>query len=344
MLDMQTRAPLVERQGRQWQLGAYIVDAALTEKTGAFALGDGTLRLLPLDPQSEEAPHRVPVHEGACLALARSGRDFITGGDDGKLRRTSETGASETLLDRGAKWIETVAAAEDGSAVACTSGRGLFIVPKRGDRLEYSHASSVTALAFDARGKRLAAAHYNGVSLWWANGRAGQKAETLSWKGSHISATWSPDGKFIVTGMQEQALHGWRVADRKDMRMSGYPAKTRSFSWSLKGKFLATSGADRVICWPFASKDGPMGKPPLEVGLPGPIIRKVACHPRIDILAAGREDGSIVIYRLDQDGVIPVKAAGDGEVTALAWREDGRALLFGTERGAAGIVWFLPQN
>lgn len=344
MLDEVARAPLVERQGRQWQLDAHVVDIAVGASTGAFALGDGTIRLLKLDPAVEDAPKTVQAHEGACLALALSGSDFITGGDDGKLRRTAPDGQSETLLDAGGRWIENVAAAGDGSALACSAGKKLMLLPRRGARQDHAHASSVTALAFDQRGKRLAAAHYNGVSMWWANGRADQKPETLAWKGSHISATWSPDGKFLVTGMQEQALHGWRIADGKDMRMSGYPAKTRSFSWSVKGKFLATGGADRVICWPFMSKDGPMGKPPLEIGLPGPIVRKVACHPLIDIMAVGREDGAVVIYRLDQEGVIAVKAPGDGEVTALGWRADGRALMFGTERGAAGIVWFLPQR
>ena len=37
-----------------------------------------------------------------------------------------------------------------------------------------------------------------------------------------------PDGRFLVTSMQEPMLHGWRLADGKDMRMSGYSAKVRS--------------------------------------------------------------------------------------------------------------------
>jgi WD40 repeat protein len=344
MLGMEARPPLVERQGRQWQFGAYVVEIAISGSTAAFALGDGTLRLLTLDPGSDETPGVVDAHDGACLSLAANKDGFISTGDDGKLRRIETDGAAETLLDQPGKWIEHVATPADAGFIACAVGKTLTILPRRGDPFDLPHGSSIAAMAVDPRGKRVAAAHYGGVSLWWANGRADQKPEALAWKGSHISLTWSLDGRFIVTGMQEQALHGWRIVDRKDMRMSGYPAKTRSFSWTLKGKFLATAGADHVICWPFMGKDGPMGQPPLEVGLPGPLIRKVACHPKVDIIAAGREDGSIVIYRLDQEGVVPVKAAGDGEVTALCWREDGRALLFGTERGAGGIVWFLPQS
>ena len=68
--------------------------------------------------------------------------------------------------------------------------------------------------------------------------------EMLEWKGSHLDVTFSPDGRFLVTAMQEPTLHGWRLADGKHMRMSGYAAKVQSMSWSADGKWLATSGAD----------------------------------------------------------------------------------------------------
>ena len=59
--------------------------------------------------------------------------------------------------------------------------------------------------------------------------------------------TFSPDGKFLVTAMQEPTLHGWRLADRKDMRMAGYTAKVRSMAWTPGGKWLATSGAEQLV-------------------------------------------------------------------------------------------------
>ena len=51
-------------------------------------------------------------------------------------------------------------------------------------------------------------------------------------------------------------------------------------------KNLATSGADTVIMWPFASKDGPMGKEPAMLAPLQSRVTVVACHPRQDILAA----------------------------------------------------------
>ena len=48
----------------------------------------------------------------------------------------------------------------------------------------------------------------------------------LEWKGSHTAIAIHPDGDAVVTAMQENALHGWRLSDNQHMRMSGYPAKT----------------------------------------------------------------------------------------------------------------------
>ena len=110
------------------------------------------------------------------------------------------------------------------------------------------------------------------MTLWFPNMAA--KPEFLEWAGSHLAVIFSPDNKFLVTAMHEPALHGWRLADNRHMRMSGYPGRVRSMSWSAGGKALATSGADTVIVWPFASKDGPMGKEPAMLApAAGPRLR-----------------------------------------------------------------------
>ncbi|TIP71239.1 MAG: WD40 repeat domain-containing protein, partial [Mesorhizobium sp.] len=73
-------------------------------------------------------------------------------------------------------------------------------------------------------------ARYNGATLHFpaTNG----KPVELEWAGAHTGITFSPDGAFLVTTMQENALHGWKLADGKHMRMSGYPGKVKSLSWA----------------------------------------------------------------------------------------------------------------
>ena len=184
---------------------------------------------------------------------------------------------------------------------------------------------------------RLAVAHYNGVTLWFPNMVA--TAEVLEWAGSHLAVTFSPDNKFLVTAMHEPALHGWRLADHRHMRMTGYPGRVRSMSWSAGGKALATSGADAVIMWPFASKDGPMGKEPAMLAPLQARVSMVACHPKQDILAAGYSDGTILMVRLGDGAEILVRRRnGDAPVAALAWNAKGTLLAFAAEDGDAGLL------
>ena len=82
------------------------------------------------------------------------------------------------------------------------------------------------------------------VPVAWAVSRT-----DMPWKGAHTGVTVSPDGKFLVTQMQEPALHGWRLDDMKHMRMTGYPTKVKSVSWSAKGRFLASAGANATYAW-----------------------------------------------------------------------------------------------
>src|SRR5258708_8787020 len=203
---------------------------------------------------------RVAIHGGAVLAAASGGGRVVTGGDDGKVVATDAAGASTVLAtDAGHRWIDHVAIGPDG-AVAWSAGQQAFVraaqgVRKRGERL-FESPSTVGALAFAPKGFRLAVAHYNGATLWFPNAAA--EPETLDWRGSHLAATFSPDGRFLITSMQEPALHGWRLSDRKDMRMQGYAARVRSLAWTADGKWLASSGATQLILWPFQGKDGPM--------------------------------------------------------------------------------------
>jgi len=122
------------------------------------------------------------------------------------------------------------------------------------------------------------------------------------------------------------------------MRMSGYSARVKSLGWSTGGQWLATSGAAQIILWPFASKDGPMGKQPRLLAPTEHRIDVVACHPRQDVVAAGYSDGMVLLARIEDGAEILAKKPGDAPVTALAWSGDGLLLAWGTESGEAGII------
>ena len=161
------------------------------------------------------------------------------------------------------------------------------------------------------KGFRLAIAHYNGVTLWFPNAQA-QRRKTLEWKGSHLGATVSPDGRFVVTSMQEPMLHGWRLADRKHMRMSGYAARVRSLDWSADGKWLATSGSTQLILWPFQAKDGPMGKTAAHCWRrPRRRSRSSPATRSRTVVAVGYADGLVLLVRIEDGAEIWRKSPAD---------------------------------
>jgi len=223
-------------------------------------------------------PVAVSVHGGGILCTTSDGTRVVTGGDDGKIVSLNAKGEISVIAtDPKRRWIDNVALHPDG-AVAWSAGKTAFVRSGRGEDKTFDMPSTVGGLAFAPKGLRVAVAHYNGVTLWFPNMAA--QPEFLEWAGSHLGVVFSPDNKFLVTTMHEPALHGWRLADNRHMRMSGYPGRVRSMSWSAGGKSLATSGADAVILWPFASKDGPMGKEPAMFAPLQARATVVACHPK----------------------------------------------------------------
>jgi WD40 repeat protein len=279
---------------------------------------------------------RVSVHCGGILCAVSDGARIVMGGDDGKLVALDARGEVALLAtDAKRRWIDNVALHPDG-AVAWSAGKTAFVRSGKNEEKTFDAPSTVGGLAFAPKGLRLAVAHYNGVTLWFPNMAA--KPEFLAWAGSHHAVTFSPDNKFLVTAMHEPALHGWRLADNRHMRMTGYPGRVRSMSWSTGGKALATSGADTVILWPFASKDGPMGKEPAMLAPLQARVTAVACHPKQDILAAGYSDGTILMVRMTDGAEILVRRNGSAPVAALAWNAKGTLLAFAAEDGDAGML------
>jgi len=320
---------VVERT-RAVAVGGAIVAAHFLGRSAVFVLGEEALVFA--EPEGEL--RRMDVHGGVILASASDGTRIVTGGDDGKVV-TTDLGSTRVLAtDAKHRWIDHVALGPDG-AVAWSAGKTAFAQGK--ELREFEAPSTVGGLAFLPKGFRLAVAHYNGASLWFPNAPAAQP-EKLEWKGSHLGATVSPDGRFVVTTMQEPMLHGWRLVDRQHMRMSGYAARVMSLGWTTGGRWLATSGANQVILWPFHTKDGPMGKQPRLLAPAEPKVEVVACHPGLDIIAAGYTDGMVLIVRIEDAAEILAKKPGDAPVTALAWNADGTLLAFGTESGDAGVI------
>lgn len=309
--------------------------ATFIDDQPVFALADGTVRF-PL-----AAGRVVEAHDGLLSATrALDASTLVTGGEDGRVVRTNGAGETVELARKERKWIDILSCGPNG-AVAFASGRTVWVLTADTQK-QFDHERAVEGLAFAPKGMRIACARYNGVSLHWIAGQA--PPVDLHWDGAHTRVSFSPDGKYIVTSMAENALHGWRLDDKrsgegKHMRMAGYPAKPKCLSWSPKGKWLASSGAPSAVCWPFSGKDGPMGKAPKELGTQSDsMVTQVACHPIEDVVAVGYADGMVMAVKIDDGSAAQLRRSGKGAVSSLCWDNAGMRLVFGTEEGEAGLV------
>ena len=286
-----------------------------------------------------ELPQRPPVgrqrvHGGACLSVAVDpDGGFLSGGDDGVLAHTGADGEVHGMGSYPGRWVDLVAASAAGWR-AWAVGRHVHLSCP--GTAELVAPGSVTALAFDPAGTQLAIAHYHGVTLWRADG--GEPSACWRPRAARDLSSGARTAPTSICGLQENALHGWRLSDGGDIEMGGYPGQPRSLAFSADGRFLASSGAPRVICWSF-DPPGVDGQPS-ECGMPSsrmPVCM-VTCHPSYPLVAAGYHNGAVLLCQPGHDEILFAKGSSGGSVSALAWSADGERLAVGTEGGEAGVV------
>jgi len=324
----------VYESGRRLALGEPATSVHWIGNEALFTLADGSVRAA-----SREGDVRtIKAHDGVILSAAvhPDGKRLVTGGDDGRINVVTPDGAVTNLAEV-RKWVDHLAASAVTGVIVAAVGKDAIVFKGEVESHRFAYPSTIGGIALDAKGRRLAATHYNGATLRYVL-TADDKGTPLKWAGSHLACTISPDGDYVVTGMQENALHGWRMPEKTDLRMDGYPAKTRSFSWDKRGRWLATSGANAAIVWPFVGKLGPQGKPPLQPGEREALVTAVAFHPNEEILAIGYADGAALVVRFSDNMGMELDEPGEGAVSALAWSADGKHIALADEAGRGAII------
>ncbi len=246
-----------ENRGKEFRLGIPVINAVTVGNSIAVGFGDGTVRIFSSGKISEP----IKAHKGIVLCMAKDGDRILTGGDDGRFLRISLDGNINEISNFGTRWVDHVTS-KNGSVV-CTSGNIVYLwMPNKKEPKLLEHDSTIGGVAFDSKGRKLAVSRYGGVTLWKKDYSNKWTSSDLIWKGSHNKVIFSPDDRYLVTSMQENQLHFWRLKDKIDSAMSGYGAKVKSFAFVGDSKYLATSGANDAVCWPFDG-DGPVGREPI---------------------------------------------------------------------------------
>jgi len=312
---------------------AQVTAALFDDVSAVFALGDGSVRF--------EGGEFSAAHDGAvlCAAVHPSGDGVVTGGDDGRViwHRRGEAGVLATAKGQ---WIDAIDASAESGLIAFSAGKTLSVIDAKdaGFRRDFVHERTVSGVAFEPKGRRIATSTYGGAALWFAR-IADQKPTLLKWAGSHTAVGWSPDGAFVITAMQDNQLHGWRVKDHKNLRMGGYPSKVRAMSFLSNGQPPATPGPPGAVHRPFIGSNGPMGREATEIGYDeGSLVALVASRPKHGVLAAGLSDGRVWLADPAGQGLNFLKVDKGAAITALAMSPDARRIAWADEDGQAGVA------
>ncbi|MEP4197005.1 MAG: WD40 repeat domain-containing protein [Aliishimia sp.] len=323
----------LEQRGERFSFGVPVTGAVSVGDHVAVSFGDG--RVCFFHP--ENPVKTVDAHRGVVLCIAADGDHVLTGGDDGRFLRVSSGGDLEELAQFGTRWVDCVAAS-DGYR-ACSSGRQAHVwVSGDAKATIFEHVSTVGGLAFDKGGQRLAVTYYGGATVWGRKDQ-GWTPSKLFWKGFHGDTCFSPDGKYLVTSMQENALHAWRLRDNGDFAMSGYPAKIKSLTWVGDIPHLVTSGADEAIAWPFDGKNGPLGREPVRVAYNDDnLVTCVQSLPQKEAVFVGFSDGTVQLAELDETkGIVLLSSATGADVISIVVSTSLSHLMIGDAKG--NVLW-----
>jgi WD40 repeat protein len=144
--------------------------------------------------------------------------------------------------------------------------------------------------------------------------------------------TWSPDGRWLVAGCHDNAVHLWAPAEPDlELHMSGYETRLKELSFSHDSRWLATGGGRDACVWDCAGA-GPEGREPLLLPHASRVCA-VAYQNAHGLLAAGAGNGEFNLWSPTRKNPLVAEVRMPAAATKFAWRGDDTLLAVGTEKG-----------
>jgi hypothetical protein len=276
------------------------------------------------------------IHEGARLS-AYQGGGFLAATRSGELLRVDRSGAiaAKVLSDKGP--ICAFDHCRATGLTAATASHRLRLQSGEMDTIrEIDLGDRKPAIASIAGDGRLVALACSGsLSVWRIADDPGPLIE-MSIPSSPLSLEWSANGHWLGCGLQTGELVLLNAHTGRHIMLGDFPGPVAMLSWSPVANTVLASGAYRVAGWS-------MDEPPPGARATGRggfvMVDAVAAHPVKALIAAGYQNGRIVIAPIGSPEELIVRNAG-GPVTALQWSKDGRYLAMGDALGNAAIVTF----
>jgi WD40 repeat protein/serine/threonine protein kinase len=226
------------------------------------------------------------------------------------------------------KWVWTVDFSPDGKRLASGSALHRLIIwdPVSGTRL---HTFNVNGYVFVAEyspdGKRLVA-NGGGTGIQILDAVTGGSLGPLRVpKQALRCADWSADGKYIVTGGEDNIGRLWDAATKKVLKTFKHEVAIRDITFSPDGKQVVTASDDRTaVVWDRAS-----GKKLLTIE-PGGAVYSVAFSPDGKYILTGATHPTVKLWDATDGSLVRTLEGHGMTVSAVTFSPDGQRILTGS--------------
>lgn len=274
---------------------------------------------------------------------------LLTCGQDGLARIWSSPFShpvAECVAGRG--WCEYGAFNASGDLVAIALDRELVIFDVGCEAVREvqrfaGHKSTLCHFVWNpAKSQELAGIGDGGAVMW----RVGETEPftRFDWGGASLLGSWSPDGRWLVTGDQTPSVHLFDFQRNSPLHIRGYGAKVKNFAWQDTGESLATGGGDRVAIWQCTGEKGPDGTAPIELEGHPDIVTALDFCPGSAVLASGCRGGLVLLWMPQQSNKPALVAQRLEEITSLRWSPDQRSLAAGDAGGGIVVFRLKPKS
>jgi WD40 repeat protein len=146
------------------------------------------------------------------------------------------------------------------------------------------------------------------------------------------SATFSPDGRWAVTGSADGTALLWDVATGREVRRFEAHGAVTSVAFSLEGTFLLAGAGSTAVLWDTTS-----GREIQDFNVPATLIKCVAFSPDGHSIVTGGSDDKAHLWDIATGRELRRFEGHASHVESVAFSKDGRWIVTGGDDGTARI-------